>query len=81
MAAMAPVFKLQLCLSRCESLTSLWCTPLRNSFAKARIEQVSAKSSLRTSSCALGSAARILAAASSPFSTSLQAIITRAPGR
>lgn len=55
--------------------------PLRNFCANARIEQVSAKSSSRTSTCALGCAARILAAASSPFSTSLHAMITLAPER
>lgn len=56
-------------------------TPLKNVWAKARIEQVSAKSSSRTSTTALGHAARMLAAASSPLSTSRHAMITRAPAR
>ncbi|KAA8581840.1 hypothetical protein FQN60_008580 [Etheostoma spectabile] len=55
--------------------------PRRNFCAKARMEQVSARSSSRTSTLASGYAARMLAAASSPLSTSRHAMITRAPER
>lgn len=54
--------------------------PARKPSAKARMDLVSDRSSFRTSTWEFFVSARISLAADSPFSTSRQAIYTRAPG-